>query len=376
MPTTNPFFNSVWPGQSSEQSLIDDLVIEQIAIYGLDILYMPRNMLNLDKLLHESSKSAFELAMPIPMYLKTFTGYQNGMEVLTKFGVRSSDEVTLVMSRSQFLAYYSPFIKAYHNQNKNAPIEETLNHLEGETAARPKEGDLIYFPFDDGIFEIKYVSFDTPFFQLGKGYVFEIQCEKFEYSGETFDTGYDHVDDSMALPDYYRMEFSCFDEGHSTFEFKEPVIIYDISGVNAGEVRAENGDYILAENYRIVDNAISYAFLHTDRSGPFRLYKDPGYVHEVPMVKGTVMDWDKPKGKLVVGDLSDLDPDQMTRDNGDVDYNKFDAVLIVGQNTGAMYTSVKAEVRDSAFDDSKTIQQEFNEIKIFDVGDENPFGFV
>lgn len=376
MPTTNPFFNSTWPGDTQEQSLIDDLVIEQIAIYGMDILYMPRNMLNLDKLLHESSKAAFELAMPIPMYLKSFTGYANGMEVLTKFGVRSSDEITMVMSRSQWTTYYKPFVKAYHNQNKGAPIDETLDHLEGETATRPKEGDLIYFPFDDGIFEIKYVSFDTPFFQLGRGYVFELQCEKFEYSGETFDTGYNRVDDSMALPDYYRMEFSVEPDGKKTFEFKEPVIIYDVSGLNASEIVTEEGDHLLAENYRIVDNATQFAFIKTDRSGPFRLYKDPGYVHQVPMVKGTVMDWDKPDGKLVVGDLSDLDPDQMSRDTGDIDYNKFDVALIIGQNTGAMYTSIKAEVRDSAFDDSKTIQDEFNEIKIYDVGDENPFGFV
>ena len=111
MPTTNPFFNSVYPGQSSEQSLIDDLVIEQIAMYGLDVLYMPRKMLNLDKLLHESTKAAFEVALPIPMYLKSFTGYANGMEVLTKFGVRSSDEITLVMSRSQWTTYYKPFVK-------------------------------------------------------------------------------------------------------------------------------------------------------------------------------------------------------------------------------------------------------------------------
>ena len=376
MPTTNPFFNSTYPGQSSEQSLIDDLVIEQIAIYGMDILYMPRRMLNLDKLLHESSKAAFELAMPIPMYLKSFTGYQNGMEILTKFGVRSSDEVTLVMSRSQFTSYYAPFIKAYHNQNKGADIDDTLNHLEGETDTRPKEGDLIYFPFDDGIFEIKYVSFDTPFFQLGRGYVFELQCEKFEYSGETFDTGYNEVDDSMALPDYYRMEFNTETAGHSTYEFKEPVIIYDVSDTNPAEILTESGDHILAENYRVIENIAPYAFLKTQNSGPFRLYKDPGYVHQVPMVKGTVMSWDKTQGKLVVGDLSDLDPDQMSRVTFDIDWNKFDAVLIVGQTTGAMYTSFKAVVRESAFDDSTTIQDEFNEIKVFDIADENPFGFV
>jgi len=89
MPHTSPYFNSVWPGQTAEQGLVDDLVREQIKIYGLDVLYMPRRHLNLDLLLHESSKVAFEMAMPIPMYLKTVDGFDNGMEVLSKFGVFS-----------------------------------------------------------------------------------------------------------------------------------------------------------------------------------------------------------------------------------------------------------------------------------------------
>ena len=80
MPYTSPFFSNV-TGYSAEQGLVDDLVREQIKIYGMDVMYMPRRNLNLDKLLHESSKSAFELAMPMPMYLKSFSGYQNGMEL-------------------------------------------------------------------------------------------------------------------------------------------------------------------------------------------------------------------------------------------------------------------------------------------------------
>ena len=112
---TNPYFNSVYPGMTGEQSLVDDLVIEQIGMFGADFLYMPRKMLNLDKLLHESSKNAFEFALPIPMYVKSFSGYQNGMEMLTKFGVRASDEVTLVMSRSTWKTQYAPWMKSYYN---------------------------------------------------------------------------------------------------------------------------------------------------------------------------------------------------------------------------------------------------------------------
>tara|TARA_R110002050_G_scaffold120397_1_gene238406 strand:+ start:1718 stop:2755 length:1038 start_codon:yes stop_codon:yes gene_type:complete len=345
MPYTSPFFSTV-TGYSGEQSMVDDLVREQIKIYGMDVLYMPRRNVNLDKLLHESSKSAFEFGMPIPMYLKTFSGYQNGMELLSKFGVRSSDEITMVMSRSEFITYYSPFIKSYHNAIKGAPSTDELNRLEGETAARPKEGDLIYFPFDDGIFEIKYVMFDQPFFQLGQGYVFEIQCEKFEYSGETFDTGINTVDDAMVKPDYFRLEFD-LTEGTDSFQEYETIKIYDVSLPVSG-----------------------------DDTLDFRLYKDAGFLQNVPYSTGKVMEWNSVTKKLLVSDLSDYDPDQIDRTTGDVTKNKFDNVMIVGDKSAATWYSSKAEGHDMAFNDSKTIQDEFHQIKILDPGDENPFGFI
>ena len=182
MPTTNPFFSST-TGYSGEQQLLDDLTREQIKMFGIDVAYLPRVMVNYDKLLHESTVSAFETCLNIPMYVKTFDGYDNSMEMLTKFGIRSSDQVTLQMSRSEFETYYSPFLKEYYEANGG------LDPLEGTIAGRPKEGDLIHFPMDDSIFEIKYVAVDTPFFQLGQGYIYEIQCERFEYSGEDFNTG-------------------------------------------------------------------------------------------------------------------------------------------------------------------------------------------
>ena len=144
MPYTSPFFSNT-TGYSGEQSLLDDLVREQIKIYGLDIHYMPRKHLNLDKLLHEGSEVAFEYALPIPMYLKSFSGYQNGLEMLTKFGVRNSDEVTLVMSRSEFVAHYSPFLESYYSEIEDDG-DGNLDKNIGHTSARPKEGDLNLLP--------------------------------------------------------------------------------------------------------------------------------------------------------------------------------------------------------------------------------------
>ena len=347
MPYSSPFFSTT-TGYSGEQSLVDDLVREQIKLYGTDILYMPRMHLNHDKLLHEGSKSAFEIALPIPMYMKSFSGYQNGMEILSKFGVRSSDEITMVMSRSEFITHYSPFIQGYYELMEGLdyngdPLDKNIGH----TAARPKEGDLIYFPFDDGIFEIKYVMFDQPFFQLGQGFVFEIQCEKFEFSGETFNTGIEAIDDTQVRPDYYRLEFTMENGGYETFKNFETVKVID---------------------YKAVSETAG-------TSGELRMFADPGFLKGVPYSTAKVMEWNKPKKKLLLGDFSEVDPDQKSYLSGDIDINKFDTVMVIGDETGAVWISEQANQMESAFTDNSTIQEEFNEIKILDLGDESPFGF-
>ena len=359
MPYTSPFISSQ-TGYSGEVNLVDDLVTEQINLYGLDLLYMPRKMLNLDKLLHESTKNAFEIALPMPMYLKTFDGYDNGMELLTKFGVRSADQITFVMSRSEFTTYYGPFMKEYYESINDGGA---LNNDEGQTDQRPKEGDLIYFPFDDGIFEIKYVMFDQPFFQLGRGYVYELMCEKFEFSGESFETGYEEIDQAKTVPDYYRMEFD-MESGSGTFVPGERVEITDFT--NLIDLTNEEFEGLTTEqrDQLVVDEV-------------FRLYKDEGYLEHVEQVLATVMDWREPDKELVVADLTNLDPDQVDKSDYYVDINKFDTVIIKGTKSGAVWTSLKAGEHETAFNDNQIIQDEFDDIKIIDdPWDENPFGFV
>lgn len=366
MPHTNTFFSSV-TGYTGEQELVDDLVREQIKMYGLDILYLPRYMLNLDQLLHESTKSVFEVALPMPAYVKSFDGYDNSMEMLTKFGVRSSDELTLVISRSEWSAYYAPFVKAYYNDKDGDPPEDELDPLTGQTARRPKEGDLIFNPFDDSIFEIKYVQFDQPFFQLGKGYIFELQLEKFEFSGETFDTGINKVDDVEVRRAYYRLQLDLKSGGTGSFKFNEPVKIYNLSTLTPPP-----------EDYTLTT---------------FQFYDDAGLLEDVDVVNGTVMEFDLPKRHLVLGNLSNLNPDIMMTyettpyvggDQGGTEYpddyyeaifNDFDFVLVKGQTTGAEWVSISSKTQPAPFDDAAEIQTEFDKIKILDLSDQNPFGF-
>lgn len=355
-PTTSSFFSNV-TGFSGETSLVDALVVEQIAMYGLDVMYMPRKMINFDKLTHEATKSTFEVALSMPIYIKSYSGYNNGMELLTKFGVRASDELTIVMSKSQFITFYAPFLKSYYQSINGSQTE--LNSLLGQTEYRPKEGDLVYFPFDGGLFEIKYVKPDGEFFQLGKNYVFEMTLERFEYSGEHFDTSIDAIDRQQATTQYYRVEFELDPSGTDTFIFNEEVRIYKIN-----------------ELYLASQGPQGNQGYQGPQTEDFSFYNSAGFLQDVPYLKGNVMKWNIETSSLVVGQLSDQDPSQRAAISLDTNRDKLNDVVIVGQISGATYTSVSAKTEKVAFNDDEAIQQEFDVIKVIDIGDEAPFGFL
>ena len=365
MPSTNPYFSST-TGYSGENELIDNLVIEQIGMFGLDLLYMPRENENLDSLLHESTKSDFNLALSIPMYLKSFDGYDNSMEMLTKFGVRSADELTLVMSRSQWDAFYAPYVKSLYNAQSGRPADAPNNPLEGQTARRPKEGDVIYFPYDGGMFEVKYVQFDTPFYQIGKGYVFELQCEKFEYSGEYFNTGISEIDSIVDRATLPNLELQMIEGGVSTFDFNETVKIYNLTDVDISTLAAQDGSYLLTEDLKFID---------PDNIDFFQMYNDAGFMRQVLTVQGKVSAWNRVDRKLSITQLTDLNPLQGNPTTGNLDINTFSTVLVIGETTGAAWTSIGAQQHPKPFNDAADIQEEFNEIKIFDPADASPFGF-
>ena len=175
----NPFFQQGSPG---EQSLVQSLINEQLKIYGIDVHYMPRKYVSSDSVLREVSASSFEDAYPIEAYIDNFDGYGDNPTLLSKFGIESTNEVTLIISKERFENYISPLMK---------------NESNIKLSTRPKEGDLIYFPFGDRLFEIKYVEHEKPFYQLKNTYVYELRCELFRYEDEVIDTGVDEIDDTL-----------------------------------------------------------------------------------------------------------------------------------------------------------------------------------
>jgi len=164
----NPFFLQ---GSQSEQRLIQELINEQLSIYGVEVIYLPRKIVKKDQILTEIQSSKFNDNFAIEAYVNNYEGYSGAGDILTKFGMNLKDELTITISRERFEDFISPFL-------------ETMPDSEIEVASRPSEGDLIYFPLGKRIFEVKFVEHEKPFYQLGKNYVYELKCELFEYEDE------------------------------------------------------------------------------------------------------------------------------------------------------------------------------------------------
>jgi len=182
--TLNPFFLQ---GSKGEQGLVQDLVNEQLRMYGIECHYIPRKLVTSSTIMKEVTESRFDQAFPLETYLMNTDGYAGQGDILTKFGVRVTDEATFVISKERFEEAVAPFLEQ--------DDEYTLSN-------RPKEGDLIFFPLGKRMFEIKFVEHEKPFYQLQKNYVYQLQCELFEYEDEVIDTNVNSIDKVVQTDGY------------------------------------------------------------------------------------------------------------------------------------------------------------------------------
>ena len=161
----NPYFNKF--KNLPEQNLIEDLTVEAIKIHGMEIYYLPRNMVHRDDFFGEAPYSRFASFKMIEMYMDTTTAFEGG-DTFTKFGFEIRDSVKFTVSRKRF--------------KRETGME------------RPIEGDLLYLPLNKGLFEIKFVEHENPFYSLGKLLSFQLTCELFQYSEEKMETGIPDID--------------------------------------------------------------------------------------------------------------------------------------------------------------------------------------
>ena len=239
---TNVYFDT---GTKPEQHLYEDLMIEQLKIYGQEVFYIPRTLVKEDELFGEDTLSKFGDAYLIEMYFENIDGFEGEKEIMSKFGLQMNEDVTFVVSRRRFEQLVS------HDSNL---IVKT----------RPNEGDLVYFPKVSKIFEISFVDKDDPFYQVHNLPAFKLKCKTFEYSGEDLDTGITEIDaietdNSLDLLQYQMTleQSGTFNEGiglesddgnvqlETATGGTDNVISEDETGGES--ILLETGDYIIQE---------------------------------------------------------------------------------------------------------------------------------
>jgi hypothetical protein len=171
---TNAFFRNY--GHFNEQNLIDDLVIESIRMYGVDVEFLPRTAGSVDNILNEDDTPLYNRLFKMEMYVKNVEGFEGEGDFLSKFGLQIRDQVTFSVAVRTFERYVT----------KDEPQQK-----------RPLEGDLIYFPINGKLFKVMHVEHESVFYQMGSLQTYDLKCELMEYSNERIETGYQHIDNIM-----------------------------------------------------------------------------------------------------------------------------------------------------------------------------------
>jgi len=200
----------------SEQNLYEDIVIESLKMYGQDVYYLPRDIVNEDRIFGDDVPSRFNSSYKVEMYIENVDGFDGEGDLFTKFGVEIRDQATFVVARRRWTT--------------------TVNRFDNEiNSERPKEGDLVYLPLSNSMFQIMAVEHEQPFYQLSNLSVYKLRAELFEYNDEDLDTGVDVIDDIER--DYAYEYLLTLDSASTGFTIGETVNQTLASGViMSGEV--------------------------------------------------------------------------------------------------------------------------------------------
>jgi len=269
---TNKYFRPFTYGR--EQDTAEDLIIESIKIYGLDVKYLPRTIVGPDALLGEDPLSQFNDAIDIEMYIKNTQQFEGEGDFLSKFNLEIRDQITFVMARKRWEQVANEKVLTevgYNIQMENANTKAWANSValrlenggtEGyqTTSPRPFEGDFVYFPLNKKLYEVKFVEHENIFYQHGKLYTYELTCELVDRMGAIdIATGNTEID---AIETRYSQD----------------ILIYQIQTEDGYNMLAEDGGYMLQE-YRVetqnktanneVFTAKSFDYLDFSERNPF-----------------------------------------------------------------------------------------------------------
>ena len=219
----NPYFKDY----TGEQNIVEDLSIEMIKTMGRDMVYIPRTLMNEDKLFGEDTISKFDDGYEIEMYIQSVDGFEGEGDILAKYGIQIKDKVELIVSRKRF--------------------EESVGSYENTT--RPNEGDLIFFPLSNTLFEINFVEHENPFYTLGKLFAYKLSCEVFTYSEETIDTGYSDIDKVEDERKVFAIELELGTRISSDtyVNYFEGETIFQILGATAGSLSSATATAVVTD---------------------------------------------------------------------------------------------------------------------------------
>jgi len=274
----NRYFNQYAPVKQ-EQTLVENLIVESIKIYGIDGYYIPRTHVNLNKFYGEDASMLFDDALPMEMYVKSFDGFQGQEDFLSKFGLQIDESITFVVAQKRFNESLKPLYQTEYGYNilmedsENLLNEDMqigsdgrpLINYDYENILRPREGDLIWVPMMGYMYEIKFTENIENFFQLGKLYTYEMRCDRYEYSSERIDTGVADID---GIEDQFSLSTDNVEK--SLLEDGELLLLEDSTRiVNEGTV-VVNAD-VAADNEYIGEKLIDDDVLDFSEKNPFAL---------------------------------------------------------------------------------------------------------
>ena len=228
---TNHYFNH-YGTDTPDQRLVENIVIESIKSFGIDVHYMPRTEVNTDSIFGEDRISKFEDARMVEVYIKSIDGFEGDGTFVSNFGLEVRDQITFTISRRRFI---------------------DLNFETGNRDKEPLEGDLIFFPLSDSLFEIKHVQDTNVFYQMGGLQTFDLVCELFEYGDEAIDTGVEELD-KIEREESYSIKFT-LGTGAGTFTVGEQVY-QGSTGYDNSSIKGEVFDWNSSTSLLTVGNII------------------------------------------------------------------------------------------------------------------------
>jgi hypothetical protein len=220
MPVNHYFQGGNGIGSNAEKKLYENLIIEGLKIYGHDVYYLPRTLVNKDLILGEDVASKFNSAYLAEMYMEAQAGFAGEQEIINKFGLEIREDTTFCVSKRRW----------------NDLVDDPATLIK---SGRPNEGDIIYMPLMNSYFEIQFVEDQEPFFQLGNLPIYKLRVTRWEYSSERIDTGVSGID---AAEDKYSLDQLAH---QMSLENEDGAILLENDSASA------NNNYLILETYNL-----------------------------------------------------------------------------------------------------------------------------